>query len=68
MSLLNAASAFGYDAQWLTEWYAFDETLKTHFGVKEHERIAGFFHFGTATMPKTERERPELDAIISFLE
>jgi len=63
MNWLIAANAFGYDAQWLTEWIAFDELLAPHFGVQEGERIAGFIHIGTRTMPKTERDRPMLDDV-----
>lgn len=63
MTLLIAANALGYDAQWLTEWYAFDDELKPEFGAADNERIAGFIHIGTRTMPKTERSRPEVSDI-----
>lgn len=68
MNWLIAANAFGYDAQWLTEWYAFDEQLKSTFGAGEGERIAGFIHIGTRVMPKTERARPDLSDIFSTME
>ncbi|MCU0790332.1 MAG: nitroreductase, partial [Nitratireductor sp.] len=42
MNLLIAANALGYDAQWLTEWVAFDEELAPALGVREGERLAGF--------------------------
>lgn len=63
MTLLSAANALGYDAQWLTEWYAFDPKLEKDFGVQSGEKLAGFIHIGTKTMPKTERERPDISKV-----
>lgn len=68
MKLLIAANAIGYEAQWISEWIAFDEQLRDDFGLAEGERIAGFFHVGMPSMPKTERDRPSLDAIFSTME
>lgn len=68
MNLLIAANAIGFDAQWYTGWYAFDETLIPLFGVEKGERLAGFFHIGKKTLPKTERDRPNLDEIFTVME
>ena len=68
MNLLHAANALGWDAQWLTEWVAFDEKLAPHLGARDGERIAGFFHLGVRTMPKSERDRPELDDIFETMD
>ena len=68
MNLLIAANAYGYDAQWITEWYAYDETLASDLGARDGERIAGFFHFGTKTMPKTDRRRPQIADIFSIMD
>ncbi|MGI9402206.1 MAG: nitroreductase family protein [Rhizobiaceae bacterium] len=65
MNLLIAANAYGWDAQWLTEWIAFDEKLAEPLGVRRGERIAAFIYIGTRTMPKTERDRPKLEDIYS---
>lgn len=65
MNLLIAANAHGWDAQWLTEWIAFDPALTEPLGVRSGERVAGFIYIGTRTMPKTSRDRPELDDIFS---
>ncbi len=67
MNLLIAANAHGWDAQWLTEWIAFDEKLAEPLGVRSGEKIAGFIYVGTRTMPKTERDRPAIDDIYSTL-
>jgi len=68
MNWLIAANAHGYDAQWLTEWYAFDDQLAPHFGVQPGEKLAGFIHIGTRTMAKTERARPDLSDVLSTME
>jgi nitroreductase len=65
MNLLNAATALGFGANWLTGWAAFDKSSKELFGLKDNEQIVGFIHIG---MPKAEpfnRPRPELSEIVS---
>lgn len=68
MNLLIAANAFGYDAQWLTEWPAYDDKMRPLLGAGPDDRIAGFVHIGTRTMPKTERDRPLLDQVFTVME
>ncbi|WP_083635008.1 nitroreductase [Maricaulis sp. W15] len=58
-NLLIAASAMGYGAQWLTEWYAFDPQIKATLGLGSGERIAGFVYVGTVTEEPVERPRPQ---------
>ncbi len=65
MNLLIAANAYGFDAQWITEWMAFDEELHPHLGLEDGERIAGFVHIGTRIAPKTERDRPNLADLLT---
>ncbi|GIL00297.1 MAG: nitroreductase [Alphaproteobacteria bacterium] len=67
MSLLIAANAMGYDAQWLTEWVAYDEAMAPALGLRPGERIVGFLQIGTRTLPKTERERPVLEDVFSVM-
>lgn len=67
MNLLTAANALGYDAQWLSEWVAFDDVLAPKLGVKPGEKIAGFVHIGTKQMPKTARDRPPIDDVFSIM-
>lgn len=67
LNLLMAANALGYASNWLTEWYAFDERAYPLLGVKPGEKIAGFIHIGTATVPPTERPRPELAEIVTWV-
>ncbi|MCA1492875.1 nitroreductase family protein [Sinorhizobium alkalisoli] len=67
LNLLMAANALGYASNWLTEWYAFDEKAHPLLGVEPGERIAGFIHIGTAMVPPTERPRPELKEIVTWV-
>ena len=62
-NMLLAASAHGFAAQWLTEWYAYDANVIAALGLGEHERIAGFVYLGTAREDPKERARADLKAI-----
>lgn len=64
-NMLVAATALGYGAQWLTEWYAFDDEVNRILGLGENEKVAGYLYFGSESVPKDERPRPELSAITS---
>lgn len=64
-NMLIAATALGYGAQWLTEWYAFDASVNEALGLGENERIAGYLYFGSESVAKDERPRPELSDITS---
>ena len=67
LSLLQAADALGFGAQWLTGWAAYDPVVAARLGVAEHERVLGFIHIGTAREPVAERERPDPSALLSEL-
>ena len=57
-NMLIAASALGFGAQWLTEWYAFDPQVKDTLNLRSGERIAGFIYIGTVSDEPVERARP----------
>lgn len=63
-NLLLAASGHGYAAQWITEWYAYDERIRQTLALEDHERVAGFVYIGIATEDPKERARPDIDAIV----
>lgn len=67
-NMLLAASAHGFAAQWLTEWYAFDNNALAALGLQEREKVAGFIYIGTAKENPKERGRPDMSAIISHWE
>ena len=61
--LANAANAYGFSANWLTGWYAYDEEARAWLGLTPAERVAGFVHIGTPTVPPIERDRPDVPKI-----
>nr|WP_314093790.1 nitroreductase [uncultured Shinella sp.] len=67
LNLVMAANAHGFASNWLTEWYAFDSRAYPILGVNEGEKVAGFIHMGTPTVPPTERPRPELSEIVTWV-
>jgi nitroreductase len=58
-SLLQAAQALGFGAQWLTGWPAYDPVVLAHLGLAPNERVLGFIHVGSPQAPGEERERPD---------
>lgn len=64
-NILIAANAMGFAAQWLSEWYAYDQEFLAELGLSDKERVAGFIYIGTATKDPAERGRPNLDEIVS---
>ncbi|MFA6267828.1 MAG: nitroreductase [Pseudolabrys sp.] len=66
MNLLTAAHAMGYVASWLTEWFAFDRAAMAALGLNDSERIAGFVYIGKAAKPPEDRERPNLDSVVTY--
>ena len=66
MNLLNAATALGYAAQWLSEWPAYNGNVKRALGVPDDQGIIGFIYIGTATEPPAERVRAQLETVVSY--
>lgn len=65
MNLLTAATALGYAACWLTEWFAYDRRVLGALGVGPDERVAGFVHIGRSDTVPVERDRPDLSRIVT---
>jgi nitroreductase len=63
MSLVLAAHAMGYAANWITEWYAYDRRVLDALGLAANEKIAGFIHIGSPAKPTEDRPRPPLAGI-----
>ena len=63
--LCTQAHGHGYNAQWLTEWFAYDEDAARFLGAQPGERFAGFIFIGTPKIPPVERDRPDLTDIRS---
>lgn len=68
LSLLNAALAAGWGANWLSGWASHDAIFaREGLGLADHETIAGFIHIGTETSAPPERPRPDIDAITTWV-
>ena len=68
LSLLNAAQAGGWGANWLTGWMSSDRSfLSKSLGLSQGEFVAGFIHIGTKTVEPASRKRPDLDQITTWL-
>lgn len=65
-NLLIAATASGFVANWITEWYAYHPKVKERLGLKPGERVAGFIYIGTSSVALEERPRPEMDKIVGY--
>ncbi len=63
MTMLLAAHAMGFVANWITEWCAYHPLVLARVGLKPTERIAGYIYIGHPVEPLEERPRPPVDAI-----
>ena len=67
-NLLYAAQGLGYAAQWLTEWYAYnDKLLKVLGGNPNNDKIAGFVYIGKKIAKPKERSRPNINEVVDYI-
>jgi len=66
-TMLIAAHALGFVANWLTEWCAYHPLVQERLGLKPGERIAGFIYIGTSSVELEERARPDIEKIVTRL-
>ena len=67
-NLLVAAQSLGYAAQWLTEWYAYNNSMiKELGGNPETDKIAGFIYIGDKDKTPIERRRPSKEKVIKYI-
>ncbi|HEY2358685.1 MAG TPA: nitroreductase [Phenylobacterium sp.] len=64
-TMLYAALAMGYGANWITDWYAYDPEANAILGLTGEEKVAGFLLLGTPREPPLERERPAAEPLVS---
>ena len=68
MNLLSCAQSLGYAAQWLTEWYSYNEKMLEYLGGRSgKDRISGFIYIGHKSEEPLERKRPDPSKVISYL-
>ena len=65
-NLLISAQSLGYAAQWLTEWYTYDEVILKELGFSERDKISGFIYIGKKNEEPKDRIRPEKEKIVSY--
>ena len=67
-NLLIAAQSLGYAAQWLTEWYAYNNSMiKELGGNPDTDKIAGFLYIGDKDKTPIERRRPSKEKVIRYI-
>ena len=64
-NLLYGATAMGYGANWITDWYAYDPDALAILGLEDGERVAGYIFVGAANTPPLERIRPDAASLVS---
>ncbi len=62
-TLVIAATAMGYGANWITDWYSYDPRATALMGLDAKEQVAGVVLLGTPTEAPLERVRPDVEAI-----
>ena len=68
MNLLSSAQSKGYAAQWLTEWYSYNEKMLSALGGRVGvDKISGFIYIGHKKEEPLERKRPDPKNIINYL-
>jgi nitroreductase len=68
MNLLNCTQSMGYAAQWITEWYAYNNKMLTELGGRVGiDKISGFIYIGTKNEEPSERRRPDPDKVINYI-
>lgn len=67
LGLVNAATAAGWGANWLTGWVSHDaEFCAQAFGCTGSETVAGIIHIGTSGGPAPARPRPDLARVVQW--
>jgi len=64
-TMLISALSMGFAAQWITEWYAYNDDVKAALGAAPADRIAGFLYLGSMQDAPTDRDRPDYGNIVS---
>ena len=68
MNLLSCAQSLGYAAQWLTEWYSYNNKMLEYLGGRSGiDRISGFIYIGHKAEEPLERKRPDPEKVISYI-
>ncbi|WP_430463369.1 nitroreductase family protein [Tabrizicola sp.] len=67
LGVVNAATAAGWGANWLTGWVSHDAGFSASaFGCTGSETVAGIIHIGTPGSPAPARPRPDLARVVQW--
>ena len=67
-NILIAAQSLGYAAQWLTEWYSYNQRMiRAVGGNPKTDKLAGFIYIGNKEKEPIERRRPKTEKVIKIL-
>jgi nitroreductase len=64
-NVVLAAAALEFDAQWQSDWVAYDVGAKRAMGIAEAENVAGIIYIGKAAAPLEDRPRPDPLALLT---
>ena len=67
-NILLCAQSLGYAAQWLTEWYSYDQVIAKELTNNYNDRISGFIYIGKKENEPKERIRPEKSKVVTYWE
>ncbi len=68
LGLVNAATAAGWGACWLTGWPAHDPVFAAEaFGCAGGETVAGIVHIATPPADAPDRPRPDLARLVTWM-
>jgi len=64
-NLTYATLAMGFGANWITDWYSYDQDACAILGLTLGERIAGVVLIGTPREAPMERDRPDVASLVT---
>lgn len=64
MNLVHAATALGFKANWITNWYSEVPEGRAILGLSADERVVGFIHVGTHEGHAPDRPRPAAAVLV----
>ncbi len=65
MSIVLAANALGFVANWLTGWMAYDRDVLKGLGLTDNEKLIGFVYIGRAARAPEDRPRPVVADLVT---
>ena len=65
-NLVLATQALGFDAQWQTDWVAYDACAKQAMGIAVDEQLAGLVYIGRSAVALEDRPRPDAAALTTI--